>query len=114
MRDQDVNQIYLNKYLATIEVHDAYDMAIDARVNELLAMEPTCDDAYELFEHLTMRHTMPSREHLAELFRRMQATEGRQAHHDMAANLGHALYSALCENRATRALDQAINEEAKK
>ena len=32
MKDQDVSQIYLNKYLATIEVHDAYDMAIDAAI----------------------------------------------------------------------------------
>lgn len=114
MKEQDVNQIYLNKYLATIEAYDAYDAAIDARVNELLAMDPTADDVYELCEHLTSRHAMPSREHLAELFRLMQSTEGKQAHRDMAANFGLAMYSLLCEDRAARALNQAINEEAKK
>ena len=47
MRDQDVNQIYLNKYLAEQEREDAYQQAVTDKIEEMCQRALTGDDLEE-------------------------------------------------------------------
>ena len=53
MRDHDVNQIYLNKYLAEQEREDAYQQAVTDKIEEMCQRALTGDD---LEEWLAQRH----------------------------------------------------------
>lgn len=47
MKDQDVNQIYLNKYLAEQEREDAHQQAITDKIEEMCQRDLTGDDLEE-------------------------------------------------------------------
>ena len=55
MREQDVNQIYLNKYLAEQEREDAHQQAVTDKIEELCQRDLTGDDFEEGLHNVTSK-----------------------------------------------------------
>ena len=55
MREQDVNQIYLNKYLAEQEREDAHQQAITDKIEEMCQRALTGDDLEEGLHSVTSK-----------------------------------------------------------
>jgi len=103
MKEQDVNQIYLNKYLAEQDFEAARDQALEAYQAEAIAEPITEDDVYEFACSLELASASKSREALAAKLRKCVSAQGTQAQAEHMAALGWLVHCMMEENRYHRA-----------
>jgi len=106
MKEQDVNQIYLNKYLAEQEREDAYQQARSDKIEELCQRDLTGDDFEEGLHNVTSKAG-----HLSMAILREHMMKWIDSRADLDARLMCASIEGLmCHARFMDALDNAEEE----